>query len=219
MKKLMAIALFQISACFVFSATTTAQTLSEKPSSNVFEDVKLLDSVTLQDGDKKIELQSVSHGIRKKKVYLLAVVKIYVTEFLAADATKLVKNNDGILKSLKDAGAVQLRLTVSRDITGTQISESFKEALKVNGIEIDRASKELIEVLTAVGDFKKFNTGDVFSLTATWNNDTATLYIQKPNLPLQKISGPEKFVTDLFSIWFGKPADAKLEDLKKELLK
>jgi Chalcone isomerase-like len=203
----------------LFQTHIQAQTVTAHASDKIFEDVKLSQSITVEDAGLKNELKSVSYGIRKKKVYLLAIVKIYVAEFFAADPAKLQKNSDGILASLKSAGPVQLRLTVSRDLTGTQISESFAEALKANDIDADKSSKELATVLSSVHEIKKFKTGEVFSLTATWKDGNATLLIQKPDQSVQKISGPEKFVSDLFSIWFGKPADDKLADLKKSLLK
>lgn len=108
---------------------------------------------------------------------------------------------------------------MTRDLSGTQISESFTEALTANGIDAANTSSELKTVLATLGEIKKFQNGETFSLTASWKDSNATLFIQKPDLSIQKITGPEKFVTDLFSIWFGKSADSKLEDLKKTLLK
>ncbi len=219
MKKMTSFILCTLTICTLLTSTSIAQTMTEKKSAVVFEEVQLTDSVTLEDGGVKTELKSVSYGIRKKKVFLLAVVKIYVAEFFAAEPSKLRKTSDDILSSLKSAGTIQLRITVSRDLTGTQISESFKEALKANGVDSENTSQELTQILTTLNEFKQFKTGDVFSLTATWKDKMATMYLQKPGQPLQKITGPEKFATDLFSIWFGIPADPKLEDLKKSLLK
>jgi Chalcone isomerase-like len=196
-----------------------AQTLTTKPSEKTFEDVKLLDSVSFEDGTVKADLKSVSYGLRKKTKFGLITVSVYVAEFFVADPTKLQKTSDGILASLKTAGPVQLRLTVSRDLTGEQISDSFAEAFKANDIDLEKTSKELTDVLSAIKDIKKFKKGDVFSLTIYWMNTTATLLIQKPDQSIQKISGPDKLATDLFSIWFGISADTKLEDLKKALLK
>ncbi len=149
-------ALFCFISIWAIFATTSvsAQTLTEKTSTVVYEDVKLTDSVSLDDGGVKTELKRISYGIRKKKVFMLAVVKIYVAEFFASEPTKLIKTNDGILNSLKLAGAVQLRITVSRDLTGAQISESFKEALKrtfANKIMIDSLISQDSAFLTQSG--------------------------------------------------------------------
>jgi len=98
------------------------------------------------------------------------------------------------------------------------MSESFKEALKINGVDLEK-NIELTTLLKALIDIEKIKAGEVFSVTASWLDGSANIFIQRPDQTIQKISGPEKMVTDLFSIWFGQPADAKLEDLKKTLLK
>ena len=91
--------------------------------------------------------------------------------------------------------------------------------MKANDIDTANTTAELTSVLAAVNEITKFKKGEVFSLTAEWKDATATLFIQRPDQSIQKITGPEKFITDLFSIWFGKPVDDKMEDLKKTLLK
>lgn len=201
------------------STCAFAQSLTSTASEKSFEDVKMTDSVLLEDGGAKANLKSVSYGLRKVKKFGLVSVSVYVIEFFAKDSSKLVKSNEGILNSLKAAGPVQLKLTLARDLKGPQISDSFKDALKANDIDVDKTSKELTAVLTAVNEISKFKKGEIFSLTADWKDNVATLYIQRPDLSIQKITGPEKFITDLFSIWFGKPVDEKMDDLKKNLLK
>lgn len=208
-----------IFASLFLSLNLNAQSLTATPSDKTFEDVQLTDSVLLDDGGAKTSLKSVSHGLRKVKKFGLVTVSVYVIEFFAKNPSQLAKTNEGILGSLKSAGPVQLKLTLARDLKGSQISDSFKEALKANDIDTANTTAELTSVLTAVNEITKFKKGEVFSLTAEWKDSTATLFIQRPDQSIQKISGPEKFVTDLFSIWFGKPVDEKMEDLKKVLLK
>lgn len=210
---------FALLASLVFSVSTPAQTLKATPSDIIFEDVVLTNSITLDENATQTTLGKVSYGLRKVKKYGLITVSVYVIEFFAKDSTKLNKTNDGILNSLKSAGPIQLRLTVARDLKGSQISDSFSEALKVNGVDTANTTPELTAVLKAINEITKFKKGEVFSLTAQWKDNNATLLIQKPDQSIQKITGPDKFVIDLFSIWFGKSADEKLEDLKKTLLK
>jgi hypothetical protein len=208
-----------IFASLFLSLNLNAQSLTATPSDKTFEDVKLTDSVLLDDNGSKTSLKNVSHGLRKVKKFGLVTVSVYVMELFAKNPAQLVKTNDGILGSLKSAGPVQLRLTLARDLKGSQISDSFKEALKANDIDTANTTAELTSVLAAVNEITKFKKGEVFSLTAEWKDATATLFIQRPDQSIQKITGPEKFITDLFSIWFGKPVDDKMEDLKKTLLK
>jgi hypothetical protein len=205
----------------VFSVFSPSSLFSQTTGADVlFEDVKLSPTVTVDDTGTKTELKSVSHGLRKKKVFGLIPVKIYVTEFFSEHPEKLKKTNDEILTSLKLSQAVQLKLTLSRDLSGTQIADSFKEALAANKIDTEKTSKELKEVLSVINKIEKFKNTETFSISALWQKDnTATLIIQKPDGSIQKVTGPDQFVTDLFSIWFGTPVDGKMEDLKKALLK
>lgn len=201
------------------SPSAAEPTLNYIFSDELFEDFKLVSKSTLNFHDKKIELKPVSHGMRKKKVFGLATVKVYVAEFLSAEPEKLDKSETGILASLKKSNAVQLRLTMARDLSGKKISDSFKEALEKNNIDINALSKELTLVLKELNQVPEFLKNESISLSATWKDNTATLFIQKPDGKVETITGDEKFVTDLFSIWFGIPADDKLADLKKILLK
>ena len=206
-------------ASFLLSSPSRAQSIIATQSDKSFEDVKLSDSILLEDNGSKTNLKSVSFGLRKVKKFGLVTVSVYVVEFFTKNPAQLIKTNEGLLNSLKTAGPVQLRLTLARDLKGSQISDSFKEALKANDIDPTNTTTELTAVLTAVNEITKFKKDEVFSLTAEWKDSNATLFIQRPDQSIQKITGPEKFVTDLFSIWFGKPVDDKMEDLKKTLLK
>lgn len=208
------------SALAVSAAAVEAQTLSATPAEGKkFEDMPLTETVTLTDSDVSATLKSVSHGMRRKKVFGLVPVKVYVAEFFAADPTKLQKEDATILDSLKPSGPVQLRLTLARDLSGTQISDSFKEALGVNGVDVKNPPKEIGEILAELAQIKEFKEKEVFSLTGAWKDSNGTLYIQKPDGSIKKISGEATFLKQIFSIWFGEPADGKLGELKKTLLK
>jgi len=209
-----------------------AAAATEKPASNLadpsitdkiseisFEDVKVSSYSSLYYQGKTTDLKMVNHGIRKKKVFGLATVKVYVLEFFAADPSQLDKTEDGILTSLKKAGAVELKLTMSRDLAGKKITDSFKDALEHNGLDINNLSKEMSELMDELSSVKEFEKGQAFSLLATWKDATATLFVKRPDGSIKTITGNETFVTDLFAIWFGKPSDDKLADLKKTLIK
>lgn len=196
--------------------------ISYFPSATTFEQVKISEATVLNYDDKKTELKPVSYGLRKKKVFGLVPIKVYVIEFLSAHPNLIDKSEEHILASLKKSQTVQLKMTLSRDLAGKKITDSFKEALEANGVNVSQPSKEISEVINELSSIKEFKAGEAFSLVATWTdpkNATATLIIEKPDRSTKVISGDEKFITDLFSIWFGKPADEKLADLKKVLLK
>ena len=194
-------------------------TITYQIAETIFEENKLSTIAVLQIQNKKFELKSVSHGLRKKKVFGLVPVRIYTVEFFVSQPAKLVKSDEGILSSLRLAESVLLKLTLQRDLSGKKITDSFKESLELNGVDIANPSKEISAVLSELASINEFKKGETFSLAATWNNDTATLYIQKTDGTVKTFTGPEKFITELFSIWFGKTTDDRLADLKKTLLK
>jgi len=98
-------------ATLLFSHSIKAQSITTQASDIIFNDVTLTAKVLLHDGSVQTELKRVSYGLRQKKVFLLAVVKIYVAEFFAARPEKLQKNNEFILSSLKSAGPLHLRIS------------------------------------------------------------------------------------------------------------
>lgn len=201
------------------AATPADPSITDKISEITFEDVKVSSYSSLFYQGKNTDLKMVNHGIRKKKVFGLATVKVYVLEFFAAEPSKLDKTEDGILTSLKKASAVELKLTMARDLAGTKITDSFKEALEHNGLDVNNLSKEMSELMAELSSVKEFEKGQAFSLLATWKDTTATLFVKRPDGSIKTITGSEAFVTDLFAIWFGKPSDDKLADLKKSLIK
>lgn len=183
-----------------------------------FEDTPLAKSRSLVAGDKTIELKSVNVGLRKKAVFGLVPVRVYVAQFFAAAPEKLTKTEDGILNSLKAAGPVQLRLTFLRDLPGTKIADSFKEGLESNKINVKNLSPELTQVMNIISAISEFKKTDSFSITATWTDTSSTLLLES-STEIKVITGSAELATEIMSIWFGKPADGKLGDLKKSLIK
>ena len=204
---------------FLFSLTSFAQSLTTTLGAKKYDEFPLAVSSQLVDGSTT-DLKAASHGLRQKKVFALVIVKVYYAELLAAKPEALVKDDEHILDSLKTAGPVQLRLTLLRDLGGKKISESFAEALEANGLNEKDYSSELKQVLEQISQIKEFKKGDVFSIVGTWKDKTETLYLQKPDGTVSRISGEtSNFVDQIFKIWFGKPVDEKLASLKKELMK
>lgn len=195
--------------------------LKTETTSKTFEDAKLVNSVVLVNDDKtEVSMKKVSHGLRRKKVFGLVTVDVYVMQVLAAAPEKLVKDEAKFLDSVPMAGPVQLHLTFSRDLPGDKISSSFKEGLEANGLKTDEKSlgTELGTIMKELNAIKEFKKGQSFAITFTWNGDNATVYLTDPNARIISVTGPKAFATNLLSIWFGKPADSKLEDLKKSLV-
>ena len=184
----------------------------------VFEETVLLKSRDLLGEETLQTLNSVSHGLRKKAIFGLVPVRIYVAQLFAAHPEKLVKTESGILASLKAAGPIQLRLVFLRDIPGQKIAESFKEGLEANKINIKKLSPELNTVMTTVSEISEFKKSEAFSITGVWKNNEALLLIEDSKA-IKVATGSGEFLEQIFSMWLGKPADNKLADLKKELLR
>ena len=183
-----------------------------------FEDVVLMRSRTLVAADTTTEMKSISFGLRKKAVFGLVPVRVYTAQLLAAYPEKLVHTGDGFLASLKAAGPVQLRLTFLRDLPGPKITESFKEGLDANKVNIKNMYPEMATVMSEISAVKQFMKEDSFSITAVWKDNKSTLLLED-SLKIKSVTGSADLANDIFSIWFGKPADGKLADLKKELIK
>lgn len=195
--------------------------LKTETTSKTFEDAKLVNSVVLVNDDKtEVAMKKVSHGLRRKNVFGLLTVNVYVMQMMAAAPEKLVKDEQKFLESVQGAGPVQLHLTFLRDLPGDKISASFKDGLEANGIKTDDKSigTELATIMKELDNIKEFKKGQSFAITFTWNGDNATVYLTDPNARIISVTGPKAFAYNLLSIWFGKPADSKLGDLKKTMI-
>lgn len=195
--------------------------LKTETTSKTFEEAKLVNSVVLVNDDKsEVAMKKVSHGLRRKNVFGLLTVNVYVLQLMAAAPDKLVKDETKFLDSVSSAGPVQLHLTFLRDLPGEKISSSFKDGLEANGLKTDDKSlgTELGTIMKELNNIKEFKKGQNFAITFTWAGDNATVYLTDPNARIISVTGPKAFANNLLSIWFGKPADSKLEDLKKSLV-
>ncbi|MEK6627324.1 MAG: chalcone isomerase family protein, partial [Bdellovibrionota bacterium] len=181
--------------------------------------VKLVKRGVLQNDTKNDSVMSiVTYGLRKKAVFGLVPVNVYVLQFLAAKPEKLVKTEDGFLASLKEAGPIQLHLTFLRNLPGEKITESFKDGLGANKIKTKDFSPELTQVLSEISSISEFKEGEDFSITFSWKSDQAVVYIAKTPSDIKTITGQKDFADQLLSIWFGKTSDSKLKELKKTLI-
>lgn len=208
------------------TAVTTASTadfvvVTTPSTTEKYEGLAIASATEVTALGKKHNLQLVSHGVRKKKVFGLATVKVYLTEFLAEKAGSLSHDEKGFLESIKKTVASQVRLTLLRDLSGKKITQSFVEALETNKVNVENPSKELKDVLDILNKITEFKTNETFTLTTLWSDkdDEATLIVQSPDGSIKTVKGPSQFAVDLYSIWFGTPVDGKMEELKKVLIK
>ncbi|MBC7465178.1 MAG: chalcone isomerase family protein [Bdellovibrio sp.] len=208
----------QAAAAPVADAKPVSYQINTVEGNEKFEDSSMAKSRTLITDGKSTDLKSVNFGLRKKAVFGLVPVRVYVAQFFAANPEKLIKTEDGFAGSLQAAGPVQLRLSFLRDLPGPKIAESFKEGLEANKINIKNLSPELTQTMNIVSSISEFKKGESFSITGSWTDTTSTLILES-STEIKVITGTHELANHIFSIWFGKPADGKLADLKKALIK
>jgi hypothetical protein len=196
--------------------------LKQTAGTEIFEKKTLLKTATIAEDDKtEVAMSPVSHGLRKKTAFGLVTVNVYVLQLLAAKPEKLIHTEAGFLDSLKEAGPIHMNLTFLRDLSGEKISSSFKDGLEANGVQSSAMGPELTQVLKEISAIKEFKEGQTFSISVAWSGDKATVYLDGADsvAKIVSITGPEAFAKQLLSIWFGKAADSRLEDLKRALIK
>lgn len=135
-------------------------------------------------------LELTSTGIREKKI-LFASVDVY--------QIGLYGKHDGFPKALM--------LTLLRNVDAAKIKESFQESLGKNDVKVEGA---LTEFFAMFRDLKK---GTVAAFVAT-NADTLELILPEGKKKWTEPGLSEKFM----KIWFGIPADGKMEELKQKLI-
>lgn len=210
---------YLILTLFLASQAQSA-TLKTETTTNLFEGAKIIKDAFLQNDDKsEASMTTVSYGLCKKAVFGLVPLNVYVMQFLAAKPEKLVKTEEGILESLKDAGPIHLHLTFLRSLPGEKISASFKEGLHANKVDTKSLSPALAQILTEVSSISNFKDGETFSITIHWASDKAIVYLTDAALRMKTFTGDKMLAQQLLSIWFGKSADNQLADLKKTLIK
>lgn len=175
-------------------------------------------------GDKKADfsfeqdkgsLELIGKGLRKKKIAFVGI-KVYELSVYAADPAAF-KRDGTALDSLEGQTAVAFRLKFLRDVDAARISESFKESLTANKVDLNApAVKEALEKIKAGGDLKE---GQVMNLLGLKTANGDVLLYDSGHGAVAAIKGGAGFLKQFYSIWFGVMAESAMEDLKKELLK
>jgi len=152
-------------------------------------------------GPKKIQLSLAGSGRRVKHILFISA-DVYV-------AGSYVEKGEDVGTS----PTKMMRLQFVRDLSESQISSAFQDALKENGLEVD------VPPLSTVLRQMKFTLrkGDTVDVVAFANGrGSDTLLIRSPD---RAISAEGVELGNAFwKVWYGKPADGGMEDLKKELM-
>lgn len=169
---------------------------------------KLKVAKTLKEAGQSLSLTG--YGVRKKKVVLVKV-SVYVASHYVSNPTGWSASDP--TNSLKKQPRRALTLDFMRDVPGEKIKGAFEESLKENGL--DPARKDLATLLNGLAvDMKE---GQKMTLSGVIDSvkGEQTLIARGPKGAVE-VKSPN-VVDDMWSIWFGKPADGGLEELKGEL--
>ncbi|MCB0368809.1 MAG: chalcone isomerase family protein [Bdellovibrionales bacterium] len=192
-----------------------AEILTKELSQKKIEGVTLASKATVKLDDGSIILNSVSAGVRLKKV-LFIKVNVYVAELFVSEESPFVKAEDKVIDSLVHRKAAVMQLTFLRDVGVEKVKSSFEEALKLNGVDTGKAEiKKILESVVTSGDIKKNQT--LTFVSHELKGETKLTYESNTGL-LTQVSGSDT-AKDIFKMWLGKTTDNELENLKKELLK
>lgn len=163
---------------------------------------------TIKAGPESLSLTG--YGIRKKKVVFIKV-NVYVASHYVSNPSAWTANDPA--GALKKQPRRLLNLNFMRDVPGEKIKGAFEDSLKENGLDPER--KDLAKILNGMAADLKEKDQISFSGTIDGKSGEQTLTAKGPSGSVEAKS--PSIVDDMWSIWFGKPADGGLEDLKAEL--
>ena len=163
---------------------------------------------TLKEGGQNLSLTG--YGVRKKKVVFVKVSVYVASHYVSNPAGWAAKDP---ANSLKKQPRRVLKLDFMRDVAGDKIKGAFAESLKENGL--DPARKDLATILNGLAvDVKEKEQITLSGVVDTAKGEQA-LTARGPKGTIE-VKSPT-IVDDMWSIWFGKPVDGGLEELKAEL--
>jgi hypothetical protein len=156
-------------------------------------------------------------GVRKK-TKLIFTADVYVAASYLDNAGGFAKQLGEGLDVIRRASARAMLLTFVRGVSANQVRDSFKDALKENGADLESPPiKELFAKL--VTDLPERSTVSFVSSSQDPKEDVVNVEIVTPKNENAKftVRGP-KLATTLWSMWFGNAADGGLGDLKAVLM-
>lgn len=205
-----------ILVCFFMISPAFAALLTTEGDGGFVEKVKLPASASLSVDGETVKLTAVGSGLRVKKVVFVNV-QVYAGQLFVSNLGTFKKSEAEALGAVKEQKAVAIQMHFLRDVDAENVQKSFKDALKINGINTEDTSiKEFLEAVTKGGEAKK---GKALTVAGHKTKDGETLSYENTEGQIVHIKGPSGLVEKIFSIWLGKPADDGVAQLKKSILK
>ena len=199
---------------FFLSATAgaaDAKLIKKVEGTEKMNDVTLTQSIEMEElGGAK--LKSVAHALRNKKVAFMNF-KVYVGELLMpADSSWTQKPSEFLSSS--PAG---FQMTMLRDVPAEKMMNAFNDSLKENEVDVkSEPVKAFLAAVKKIGDLKE---KDAFLIVRKKAEKTDDVLVYIAGREKEIVSGPSGWSDNILKIWAGKPADAGLENMQKEIFK
>lgn len=198
------------------ATTAYGALLSNEGSKGKLEGVNLSSSGSANIESENIKLSQIGSGLRAKKV-LFVNIKVYVAELFVSTPEQFKKADSEALASLKDQKAVAVQLHFLRSVDADNVQKSFKEALKINNVNLDDAAvKQFLDSVNQGGEAKEGKALTI--LGAKLKDGSEEVLYENTSGAVSTIIGKAGFVEKIFSIWLGKSADDGVAQLKKSIL-
>ena len=208
-----------LSAVMMFAVSSWADILTLSPGTVVKEGVTISTTATLAAEGMNAELTNVGFGLRQKKVIFW--VDVYVGQLFVANPGQYVKTADGALASLNGQPAVAMHFTFKRNVDADKIAEGFRDALTVNGVDLN-TDTEMSTLMNAVAGMGEVRSGQTLTFAVAKNADgTETVVFENTSSTTRTHVAKglaAGSMQKLLSMWLGQPSDDGVGRLKEELL-
>lgn len=206
---------------FLILPVGRANLLDYKPGTQTLDSTLLMQSAQWPSPSANlklipVDLKAVSAGLRAKKI-LFVNVKVYVAQLFVENSDQWTEK----ISTLEKLKTIALRMNFLREVDAEKIETSFREGLKANKINLDQpAIQTFLKAVAANSNIKK---NEIMTLVGAFSETTngqktETLYFESTSGTVTSIEGPNGFLQQVFSIWFGETPELALSDLKKSLL-
>ena len=199
-----------IGLCLVGALANASEAPPATSAINTKEELSLLSKL-----NQKVPLLFVSKGIRNKKVLSLNI-KVYQAELFVSKPQQFKKlsQESTALQGIEAMQASAIRLKFLRNVEASQLQKSLSDAMKANHVDLnDPKLQEFVGLLSGDQAIDENQT-----VTIAADRTRGAIVYQSPSGKMREMRADSAFISKVFSIWLGIPADGGLEDLKKELL-
>ena len=144
----------------------------------------------------------VGAALREKKIAIFNV-DLYVATLYVSDKSKFVAKTAGseALDSLDGMNCVAINLTLTNDITDSQMENALNDALELNDHDVDE--DQFAEFLEAIADSGKLKKGTNFQIITEKATDKEFVSIQNNAGEIATVEGGKGFAKAVMSMWLG----------------